>query len=178
MPNWCSNIATLEHDDPAMIKRAIEAFDDGRLFQEFVPCPQELLDGVSPAPEDEARTNIEKYGASSWYDWCIANWGTKWDINGEAGSADGSGDGRSVFMSFDTAWGPPLEFYREMEDEHGFRVKASYFEPGIAFVGEWSEGDNYDFKIDTDNLDAIPQHLIEEWDILSWYDHDEEGEEE
>lgn len=180
MPNWCANSVTFEHDDPDMIKRAVAAFNDGRLFQEFVPCPQELLDGVSPAAEDVAAANIEKHGHADWYTWCIANWGTKWDINSEAGNADESGDGRSVFMSFDTAWSPPLEFYREMEDEHGFRVKASYFEPGMALVGEWSEGDNYDFEIDMDNLDAIPQHLIEEWDILSWYDHDddEEGEEE
>lgn len=174
MPNWCANNLTLEHDDPALIKRAIDAFNNGALLQEFVPCPQELLDGGSPAPDDVAKANIEKHGAADWYSWCIEHWGTKWDINNEAGDADESGDGKSVFMSFDTAWGPPLEFYRELEDEFGFRVKATYFEPGMALVGEWSDGDNYDFAIDMDNLDGIPAHLVEEWDILSWYDANDE----
>ena len=70
-----------------------------------------------------------------------------------------------------------MEFYRTMEDDLGFRIKASYFEPGMAIVGEWSEGDSYDFSIDTENLDSIPQHLQDEWDIASWYEG-EEGEEE
>lgn len=178
MPNWCSNNLTLKHEDPAMIKRAVSAFHEGKLLHEFSPCPQELLDGVSPAADDVAQANIEKYGYSDWYTWCINNWGTKWDINGDVGDADESDDGLSVLMSFDTAWSPPLEFYRTMEDDFGFTVKATYFEPGMAYVGEWVDGDNYDFSIDTDNLDAIPQHLAEEWDISSWYDNEDGLEEE
>lgn len=181
MPNWCTNNATFEHDDPAMIKRMVDGFSEGRLFQEFVPCPQELLEGVSPAPEDKAEANMKKHGFADWYTWCLANWGTKWDISND-GFDPSIGDGdRSVFLSFDTAWGPPVQFYQRLEEDLGFRVNATYFEPGMAFVGEWSDGEDFEYKIDMDDLDGIPEHLAEEYDILSWYDHDEEtdnGEEE
>ena len=29
-----------------------------------------------------AWNNIRQYGAPTWYDWCIANWGTKWNAYG------------------------------------------------------------------------------------------------
>ena len=29
MPNWCNNNLVLEHDDPAMIKRAYDALERG-----------------------------------------------------------------------------------------------------------------------------------------------------
>lgn len=176
MPNWCSNNVTLEHDDPAMIARAIEAFEAGKLLQEFVPCPQELLEGTSPASEEVAQANIEKHGSADWYQWCVENWGTKWDINCEGFDAEASNEGRSVFLAFDTAWGPPLEFYRTIEDDLGFRVRASYFEPGMAMVGKWEDGENQHYEIDTENLDEIPADLAEEWDITSWFD-DEDDEE-
>lgn len=60
MPNWCHNKITLSHDDPAQIER-VKAHKDN-VLQEFIPCPQELLDG------------------EGWYDWRVNNWGTKWDI--------------------------------------------------------------------------------------------------
>lgn len=40
--------------------------------------------------------NIAKYGYATWYEWCIANWGTKWP----AGSIDVGSD--SIY--FFTAW--------------------------------------------------------------------------
>ena len=44
MPNWCNNNLTLTHSDPAMIQRAVTAYQEGKLLQEFIPCPQELLE--------------------------------------------------------------------------------------------------------------------------------------
>jgi hypothetical protein len=32
MPNWCSNMLTLTHEDPAMITRARDAFARGELL--------------------------------------------------------------------------------------------------------------------------------------------------
>lgn len=27
----------------------------------------------------QAFENLEKYGCATWYDWCVQNWGTKWN---------------------------------------------------------------------------------------------------
>ena len=93
MPNWCANTLKITHDDTAQIARAVAAFARGEFMQEFDPCPQDLLDTMAGhhaagSPEEaelQARraSNLEKYGAEDWYDWKIANWGTKWDVGGE-----------------------------------------------------------------------------------------------
>jgi|GEM_PF-2814813 len=45
--------------------------------------------------------NIEKYGAPTWYEWRIKNWGTKWN------AVDGELETPST-ATFQTAWRPPL----------------------------------------------------------------------
>ena len=46
MPNWCANTLELKHADPEMIKRAKDAFEAGRLLDEFIPIPLELKEGA------------------------------------------------------------------------------------------------------------------------------------
>ena len=55
MPNWCNNSVVLRHSDPAMVERARKGFNDGGLFSELIPCPQELSDTVSGFPSEELR---------------------------------------------------------------------------------------------------------------------------
>jgi len=50
-----------------------------------------------------ARYNIAKYGYETWYDWCRANWGTKWNAY-ESKILDDS-------LSFWTAWNTPIPFF-------------------------------------------------------------------
>lgn len=167
MPNWCNNTLTLSHEDPAMIARAKQAFADGRLLDEFIPVPQELKDVPSPNREaDHAELLRKKYGASDWYDFCVNNWGTKWDIG------DGNGiqtwDDHELIVYFDSAWSPPTTAYQRFE-ELGFRVYATYYEPGMCFCGIYDEyGDNsWDLSgMDSAEVrDAIPQELDESFCI-------------
>lgn len=52
------------------------------------------------------QSNLAKYGARDWYDWCCSHWGTKWsDCNTEL---NGQSDTHLDF-SFDTAWAPPIQ---------------------------------------------------------------------
>ena len=48
-----------------------------------------------------------KYGFSSWYDWCIENWGTKW--NAKKTDLD-------EYLSFKTAWSIPLPIFRKIAE--------------------------------------------------------------
>ena len=93
MPNWCNNYLELTHDDPAMIERAKKAFNDGRLLAEFVPVPASLhivagCVGEKGSPEQneleaQEESNIKEHGYATWYDFCVNEWGTKWDVGGD-----------------------------------------------------------------------------------------------
>ena len=183
MPNWCSNTATFEHNNPVMIQRLVNAYNTGKTFSEFFPTPSDLLEEVEHAGEDynqrrEAlrQRNMDKHGYADWYQWNIDHWGTKWDFGGDGFEAEASDDGKSVFLSFSTAWSPPITFYQEMEDELGFRITATYFEPGMSFVGEYADGSDDVFEIDPADFSNIPENLREDYDIESWFEQDEEEE--
>ena len=138
MPNWCSNGITLRHADPAMIQRAAKALQEGTFLQEFIPCPQELTEAVANFETNEAL--VAKYGYSSWYDFNIANWGTKWDVNSDNVEIV---DANTVTAGFDSAWAPPTTAYEKLM-EQGFEVVAFYYEPGMQYVGKWDNGvDDY-----------------------------------
>jgi hypothetical protein len=140
MPNWCYNKLTLEHKDPSMIARAVDAVKRGELLQEFIPCPEELT--TVPANGETRESLLEKYGYSDWYDHNVNEWGVKWDV-GDDDSIDCEykpGD-TSVQMVFDSAWGPPITAYGVFE-ALGFDVTAYYYEPGCAFCGIYTDGEN------------------------------------
>ena len=102
MPNWCANGITLRHEDPAMIQRAAKAFQEGKFLQEFIPCPAELLETVAQMGTNDAeKANRDKYGYSSWYDFNVANWGTKWDVESSNVEIE---DANTVTAGFDSAW--------------------------------------------------------------------------
>ena len=87
-------------------------------------------------------SNIKKYGCPTWYEWCVKNWGTKW--NGCDSWLEDD------ILHFDTAWSPPIpvlialskkypnnEFYLEFEDECEEGLKQ------IAFIN----GETYGYNI-------------------------------
>ena len=167
MPNWCNNNLTLEHDDPAMIQRAYDALERGEFLQEFCPVPEDLkivagcLGDGDEQRELERKTaeNIEKYGYGNWYDYCVAEWGTKWDC-GEQGASDIHPDGKILHTYFDTAWSPPIGAYEKLE-KLGFRVNALYYEGGMAFAGCYGDGGDEELNLDGMGADEIEQNYPE-----------------
>ncbi len=162
MPNWCNNNLVLEHDDPAMIKRAYDALERQEFLQEFIPVPQELRDTVSGFMGDgdeqrklEAQTkrNLENYGYGNWYDFCVGERGTNWDV-GDQGCSDIHPDGTPLHTSFDSAWSPPVNAYQKLE-QLGFRVNAMFYESGMAFAGTYSDGNCDDFSLEGMSADEI-----------------------
>lgn len=171
MPNWCNNVLRIAHTDPAMMTRANEAFAKGKLLNEFVPCPDELWDeesssygGDNAAEKDALRESLTaKYGYKNWYDWCVANWGTKWDVGGDETECDVH-DAHNATMTFDSAWAPPTDAYRKME-ELGFEIEAYYYEPGMQFAGIY-EGGFDDFYESWGNAENCREQLPEVLDEM------------
>ena len=162
-----------------MISRAIHAMKRGEFFNEFVPCPKELKDtvsGFSGDPEEQKKlneqhaANVEKYGHPTWYEWSIANWGTKWD----AGEIDPSDQTEiSVSASFDSAWSPPITFVERLS-EMGFDVVLYYYEPGMDFCGKYtSEFGDRTYEISKED---IPEDIDDMFGISenAWDEEDEE----
>jgi len=151
MPNWCNNTLELQHKDPAMIERARAAMIRGEFLHEFIPVPKELSETVSGGfsdPEEQAKlleqtkANIEKYGYGNWYDFCVANWGTKWDVGGnDYGAPTITEDGKMI-AGFDSAWAPPTTAMERLA-AMGFEVKLYYYEPGMCFAGIWEGNEDY-----------------------------------
>ena len=139
MPNWCANGITLRHADPQMIERAAKTLQVGQFFQEFIPCPKELIETVAQfGTNDTEKANREKYGYGSWYDFNIANWGTKWDVSSDNAEIV---DANTVTAGFDSAWSPPITAYERLM-ELGFEIEAFYYEPGMQYVGKWVDGED------------------------------------
>jgi len=177
MPNWCSNTLILEHDDPEMIKRAETAFAEGKLLEEFCPVPKDLHIVAGRVGDDndpdqiklheQTMQNLSTYGYATWYDYCVNEWGTKWDV----GDADGINEvtANSITVYFDSAWAPPVEAYNKLTDL-GFRVDAMYHEPGVCFAGIYRDGvdDCYDLNgLDIEQVRAeLPHGLDQAFGII------------
>lgn len=175
MPNWCNNTLTLTHENPEMIARAKAAFAHGSLFDEFIPVPKDLQETMSGSYGDASeqaelerrtRANVKKYGYGNWYDFCVNEWGTKWDVG------DGNGiqtwDDHELVVYFESAWSPPTAAYEKLEGL-GFKIYATYYEPGGAFAGMFEDGADkfYDLSgMDSDDAEQqLPQELNETYSI-------------
>lgn len=154
MPNWCENVTTFKHSDSAQIKRLVDAFHEKKLFTEYLPCPKD----------------------ADWWSWCVENWGTKWDVDPEDPAEYTVGD-TEITLYFNTAWAPPLAFYRTMEDDLGFSIEAFYSEPGMAFAGRYADGDD-DFYTDINaaTLSEVPENIVEMFGLDSWYEEEDDEE--
>jgi hypothetical protein len=142
MPNWCHNTLEVSGDET-------EVFDWVRRVRE--PGEGENEDGTplffsSLVPEPQYKQDENKQGLPDWYSWRVTNWGTKWEpsfshtpvyLTGEHPDLHRT-EGRAVY-TFDTAWGPPLEWLeRAAEIFPSLRLTLVYGEPGMDFGGRVS----------------------------------------
>jgi hypothetical protein len=139
-----------------------------------VPVPADLqitAGSFGDTPEQKAlelqeAANKEKHGYANWYDYCVNEWGTKWDIEPYEPVSLGE-DGR-LTMSFDSAWSPPIGAYEKLVDL-GFSIRAYYNECGMAFAGVWEDGfdDFYEYGGYTSEqvAEELPEALDEMFGI-------------
>jgi len=175
MPNWCNNVAIFTHSDPAMIQKIADVVNqqsDTGILQTFIPCPAELLDTTAGSFSDDAQQtalklqeeqNLSKYGYRNWYDWQVANWGTKWDFC-DVGIVNQ--EPNSIELSFQTAWSPPTEAYNKLLDLE-FDISAYYYEPGMGFCGEWHNGCDESVELEGQTSNSVRSVISPELD--NWF---------
>jgi hypothetical protein len=191
MPNWCNNVVELAHEDPAMLERARDALNRGEFLNEFIPVPESLHivagmvsdEAEQKKLEEDTKRNMEVHGYGNWYDYCVNEWGTKWDVGGDGMTCEIE-NGR-ISTSFDSAWSPPIQAYEKLVDL-GFSVRAYYYEGGMCFAGIWEdfEDDYYDLSGMTseqvrEELPAVLDEMfcISEY-MAEWEEENAEEEEE
>jgi len=129
------------------------------------------LNRITPRPQE----------LDDWYQWSVDNWGTKWDVeaDGEIAESDWM---HTVY--YDTAWGPPLEFYRYMIEKHNVEVDAEFEESGMGFIGYFNNEEGEEtwdyYGIFEDHGDRWSEHVPErfhetlEASYESWKEWEEE----
>jgi hypothetical protein len=189
MPNWCSNHITIRGTNQREISAIAEAMREGNFCASIIPTPEDLQrEGSSTHGGENAELydriraeNLEKHGYSNWYDFQVARWGTKWDV--ECQDVQVEDDGLTVSTYFDSAWSPPMGIVEELTDR-GLQVTLHYYEPGMGFVGKWEEGYDDFYELSGENSQtvrsAIGDELDDFWGIsesMAEYEADNEQEE-
>lgn len=185
MPNWCSNHITVRGSNQAEIQRLVDAFALSDFCNTVLPCPDELnnpdtgsFGGDNAEAKDQLRAElIEKYGYSGWYDWCVSNWGTKWDVQCDDVEIDDDGLGFSG--GFDSAWSPPIGVMEALV-EQGFEVTLYYYEPGMGYCGKWEDGVDDCYEYGGENSKTVRQAIGADLDDFfgiseSMAEHEEEN---
>lgn len=179
MPNLCRNEVIIRSTNYANLKRMLNAAMEGT-----------LLEFLRPFTKD---TNYK------WdYDWCLNNWGTKWDIGGlihtelspliteaEVDMFGVENDGVwELCMDFETAWSPPQKVFEYAADPMGFEFDLYYMEEGGGYVGccnytkEHGMDDEcyelYDYgdtlPSEEEYLDKFPYHIVDHFNLSRFYE--------
>ena len=126
MPNWCENKVVVygAHDDVTAFTQMVRGHQTSFSLAQIVP-----------EPEQEG---------TDWYNWRIANWGTKWDTSDCTDNGICvEGDESYIEYRFSTAWSPPIEALDVLAEKcPTLRIVIHYFEGGCDFGGmkEYAEG--------------------------------------
>ena len=189
MPNWCNNNISISGPTDTIKQLWEDANQEGEaggLLNAMVPMPEALRDTVKGSGEELQEVWVD--GCNNWYDWCVKNWSTKWDVSTEGLEFTDNGDGTAVIEGwFDSAWSPPIGAYEKFcDDMDNCDLEASYHEPGMDFAGFWSKdgGDEFldgcheEYKLPENERSDLYNRLDEEYNLSENYEMWEEDEQE
>jgi hypothetical protein len=197
MPNWCSNEVTVYANSRedltrllAMATHPVEGDDDSDdaipnlspfRMESIHTTPRELMENNKPSGGEQLQNAIAgntNYEYDNWYDWRVANWGTKWDMdNVELDTVVPTGGEISKQYSFNlvyqTAWSPNIEFWKYVCNMGPFIVEMRYIEEGLGYIGETTikkdNVDDYCTNATNEMLESIGATLDKDgevdWDV-------------
>jgi hypothetical protein len=141
MPNWVENEVSITGDNKILREivekyctefeydkpEVFDLFETGEIkpdkqttkitcldFNKIIPMPEGLKEITAPNrvnPEEVTK----KYGYPDWYEWRLANWGVKWNVNPYL---DGQSNDGELIFSFDTAWSTPDGVLSELSKKY------------------------------------------------------------
>lgn len=144
MPNWCNNSITIQGSTDTIKPLWEEANREGSgLLNAIKPMPEALRGTTSPDASAKTPQPVVD-GFTNWYDWALANWGCKWDVDVDNLEFTDNGDGTAQISGwFESAWAPPIQAYDTfLDDMDGCSLTADYHEPGMDFAGIYDNGND------------------------------------
>jgi len=161
MPNWCRNTLKLSEtaqDIREVLKDYLAEEGEGTFldFNKIIPMPPELEGTTSPSD------------GPNWYDWRVANWGTKWNSSEAQIDED--------CISFGTAWSPPLPVIAHLSELTGKAFVIYYIEEGMDYCGKTTFTPEGEHEIE--EYDSIEDASQELKDFFGYEEEDDCDEEE
>lgn len=170
MPNWCYNRMNVTGDRDSLVKltEAITYKHDSSLAETTMgveqvdydlsvlfPIPDELritamfFSTETDDPEYQEllkkyEANKAKYGYTTWYDWCIENWSTKWSPRIEEWTINDFPNGSEIYAYYETAWSPADGLIREVSRQFPtllFTVSSDEEGRSFSCVSAFSKGE-------------------------------------
>jgi hypothetical protein len=133
MPNWVQHGLTItgpEAERERFIAECFSKADDGMRFDfnRLIPEPKHSDDGDDVIYFDKPGS----VRIPAWYEWCCANWGTKWN----ACRTTLTHERDAILLSFDTAWSPPVPIFNELARRFPkLKIEGSYVDIQYPFSG-------------------------------------------
>ena len=122
MSNWVTNRIVF-HGNRENIDRVLRSIKgNGSMidFNKIIPMPNNIYRG------DLGKRERELYGSNNWYDWSVANWGTRWN-------AQNSSLNNKNTLWFDTAPSCPIPVLNKLAEICCIN--------DVRFEGEWADED-------------------------------------
>ena len=136
MPNHVENDLTVKGDVDE-IRRFFEEVKGGRKdgtedvlidANKLIPYPKVFED------KDSDGSGFEGFNSGG-YEWCVANWGTKWGMYSFEPPVFKK---KSAKVTFSTAWSPPLPLVLKMSEMYpNLKFSLRYYECGMGFCGRY-----------------------------------------
>jgi len=168
MPNWCENEITITGNKEVIDELLIHA---RTTTNEDAKNPKFLMGSLVPMPS----VNFD-----DWYEWRVKNWGSKWDFNQydiDLHIQQVTPNTTEVFFRVETAWAPPLEFWKALTKKYKVRVENYYCEEGVGFVGiaKFKDGKmrNKEMQITNELYEKAGATLVDgvvDWETEQEYD--------
>lgn len=192
MPNWCSNEVTVYANSREDLKRLLamavqpvegddnsdDSVDPSPFRMESIyTTPRELMDNSKPSGGEQLQNAIAgntDYEYDNWYDWRVAHWGTKWDMDSvqldePEYSSEEEGKRYSFNLYYQTAWSPNIEFWKYVCKMGPFIVEMRYIEEGMGYIGETTvernSVDDYCTEMTTEMFASIGAVIDEDGEI-------------
>lgn len=114
-----------------------------------------------------ALENKKKYGYPTWYEWNIANWGTKWDT---CDCETPEMDNDTIILDFQTAWSTPFEVFQNLSKQYpNIIIDVEYADEDLGSncgVYGFEDGTHYEESRDYDFACKLWGYTPEE--VASW----------